>query len=80
MSILTVELPDETMESLQRAARARGQEVETLVREWAQTIDRTPEPSLLSWAGIFDSQTPDLAHHHDRYLAEEMTNSHADAP
>ena len=78
MSILTVELPDETMQSLQRAARERGQEVEVFVREWAQSVSEAPVHPLMKLAGITTSDTPDLADRHDYYLAEEMMNTHAD--
>ena len=78
MSILTVELPDETMESLQRAAQSRGQEVEAFVREWAQSVSETPVHPLMKLAGITTSDTPDLARNHDFYLVEEILNTHAD--
>ncbi len=78
MSILTVELPDAVMENLERAAHARGQAVETFVRDWAQEVSAAPVHPLMKLAGITNSNTPDLATNHDYYLVEEMMNTHAD--
>lgn len=61
------------------APRSRAeQEVETFVREWAQSVGDAPVHPLMKLAGIFNSDTPDLAERHDFYLAEEAMNTHAD--
>lgn len=78
MTILTVEIPDETMKSLQRAAQSHGQEVEAFVREWAHGVSEAPVHPLMKLAGITTSDTPDLARNHDFYLAQEMMNTHDD--
>jgi len=78
MSILTVEIPDEAMDALQRAAQSRGQEVAAFVREWAQSVSQTETHPLMALAGITTTDAPDLAARHDFYLAEEIMNTHAD--
>ncbi len=83
MSILTVELPDETMESLQRAAQSRGQEVGALVREWAQSVSEThdveDDPFWRAAGMVTGEAPPDLASNHDSYLAQESLERHETA-
>jgi len=80
MSILTIELPEETMTVLQRIAQERGETVESIAREWVQTKSENEQAAgeWMKLAGIFSSGTPDLAERHDHYLVEEMMNNHAD--
>ena len=80
MRILTLEVSDETMTVLQRLAQTRGLGVESVAREWVQNQSEN-EAVVASWmelAGIFESDTPDLAERHDHYLVEELMNNHAD--
>jgi len=61
MSILTIELPEETMTVLQRVAQERGETIETIAREWVQTKieNEEAEHPIMKLAGIFDSGAPE---------------------
>jgi predicted transcriptional regulator len=72
-----VQLPDEQAVALERAARRRGISKAAVVREALRQLLGPEEASddeavrrALAAAGCFASGVPDLAEHHDDYLAQ----------
>lgn len=72
-----VQLPDEQAAALERAAHRRGVSKAAVVREALgrllgpeQTAEDEALQRALAAAGSFASGVPDLAEHHDDYLAE----------
>ncbi len=84
---LTLDVPDEVFAELESGAASLDVDVadyclRRLRNGTAAKPELTPEEvenhPLMKLAGIFNSETPDLAARHDFYLAEEVMNTHDD--
>ena len=69
---VTLELSDEIYQPLLETAQLRGQPLETVAQDClARTLLDKHWP-LLRWCGAFESNVPDLATEHDKYLGQAL--------
>jgi hypothetical protein len=82
---LTIELPEEVFEPLEKRSVERGIRPQELVLTWVRQqieAEETAYPVTLEtdplarFIGAFDSGLPDLARRHDEYLAEAYQETH----
>lgn len=67
---LTLQIDDRLYEALSERARRQGRSAEDVGAAWlAAVIERALGDPVMRLAGSLDSGTPDLATHHDDYLA-----------
>ena len=73
---LSLSIPDEVYEPLQRRAEAKAQTVEALAGEClaraAEEDDPRPGAGLRRWAGAFASGVTDAGERHDEYLGQAL--------
>ena len=69
---VTLELSDEIYQPLLETAQLRGQPLETVAQDClARTLLDKHWP-LLRWCGALESNIPDLATEHDKYLGQAL--------
>jgi len=78
---LTVRIPHQLREALDRASRAAGLRNSDIVRRALQSYlalpnerDKKPAERVRDLIGCVDSGMPDLADDHRRYIIESLTN------
>jgi hypothetical protein len=70
---LTIEIPDDDYQQLQRWAAERGRTPEALAGEWfAEQLHIVLNDPLLRWAGAVDSDVTDVGERHDHYIGEAL--------
>lgn len=70
---LTLEIPEELFESLQKIAEQAGRTPEEMIAHWVTTdVRRIVDDPLAKWIGAFDSGLPDWADNHDKYIGESI--------
>lgn len=68
---LTISVPDAVYESLTRAAEETGEPPEALAAQWlTATVQRAANDPLDRFIGAFQSEVPDWADKHDKYIGE----------
>lgn len=77
---LTLEIPEDVFESLQKIAKQTGRTPEEIILQSVATHARqVADDPLDKWIGAFDSGLPDLGTRHHEYvgqsLLEEMRQS-----
>ena len=74
---LTLEIPDRIYRPLQKKADKQGQTLAQTVIEWLGEIvkDESDDP-LLRLAGAFSSDVKDIGTNHDRYIGQELRDTH----
>jgi len=74
---LTLELPENVYQSLKKTATQTGQQPETLAVQWLKKITQQQEiDPLEKFIGAFNSNIPDWADEHDKYLGQSLLNKH----
>ncbi len=72
---LTIDIPDETFETLQHLAKFANYTPEEWVAQWlASMVLRVNRDPLLKLAGMIESGVTDVAERHDDYLGEAALN------
>ena len=72
---LTLELPENVYQSLKKTATQTGQPPETLAVQWLKKITQQQETDPLEkFIGAFNSNIPDWADEHDKYLGQSLLN------
>jgi hypothetical protein len=74
---LTLDLPSLVYDTLTTAAKRAGRPVEEVASDWVEKIavQATNDP-LLQLAGAFESDIEDVAAQHDRFLGEQLKDTH----
>lgn len=74
---LTLEIPDQIYQPLQRKADQCGETLDQILIEYLGDIvkDELEDP-LLKLAGAFASDVTDSSENHDFYIGEELRNTH----
>jgi hypothetical protein len=74
---LTLELPENVYQSLKKTATQTEQSPETLAVQWLKQITQQQEiDPLEKFIGAFNSNIPDWADEHDKYLGQSLLNKH----
>jgi hypothetical protein len=74
---LTLELPENVYQSLLKTANQIGQQPEALAVQWLKKITQQQETDPLEkFIGAFNSNIPDWADEHDKYLGQSLLNKH----
>ncbi len=72
-SVITLELPDEVYQGLQKIAKQAGQTPEALARDWvAAEVKSIENDPLLRLSGTIDSDISDVADRHDYYIGKSL--------
>lgn len=70
---LILEIPDEVYGPFAEIAKSKGSTPEQLALEWLADAARDPMEQFI---GSIRSDIPDWADQHDKYLGEELLNTH----
>jgi len=74
---LTLELPENVYQSLKKTATQTEQSPEALAVQWLKKITQQQEiDPLEKFIGAFNSNIPDWADEHDKYLGQSLLNKH----
>jgi hypothetical protein len=77
MTTITLELPQNIYEPLQKAAAKAGLSPQELITKLlGQTIQAFADDPLEEFIGAFRSDIPDWGANHDRYLGQELLENH----
>lgn len=77
MTTITLQLPQNIYESLQKAAARAGQTPEDLITQLlGQTVQTFADDPLEEFIGAFHSDIPDWGENHDRYLGQGIMENH----
>jgi len=77
MTTITLELPQNIYESLRKAAAKAGQSPQELITQLlGQTVQTFIDDPLDEFIGAFRSDIPDWGENHDRYLGQELLETH----
>ncbi|CAN1209104.1 CopG family transcriptional regulator [Tumidithrix helvetica PCC 7403] len=77
MTTITLELPKNIYESLQKAAARAGQSPQELITQLlGQTMMTFADDPVDEFIGAFRSDIPDWGENHDRYIGQELMESH----
>jgi hypothetical protein len=70
---LTLELPENVYQLLLKTATQTGQSPEVLAVQWLKQITQQQETDPLEkFIGAFDSNIPDWADEHDKYIGQSI--------
>src|SRR5215212_7861041 len=73
---LTIEVPDNVYEPLQRTASQSGQSPEALVTQWISVaVQQFTDDPLEQFIGALRSQDSDWADHHGQYLGKAIADT-----
>lgn len=74
---LTLELPENVYQLLLKTATQTGQPPEVLAVQWLKQITQQQEiDPLEKFIGAFDSNIPDWADEHDKYIGQSLLNKY----
>ena len=74
---LTLDIPENVYQSLLETANQTGLQPETLAVQWLKRITQSQESDPLEkFIGAFNSNIPDWADEHDKYLGQSILNQH----
>ncbi|OCQ93337.1 hypothetical protein BCD67_03595 [Oscillatoriales cyanobacterium USR001] len=77
MNTITLQLPANIYEPLQKAAARVGRSPEELITQWLeQNLQTFADDPLEEFIGAFRSNIPDWGENHDRYLGQELMENH----
>ncbi len=70
---LTLELPENVYQLLQKTATQTGQQPEVLAVQWLKQISQQQETDPLEkFIGAFESNIPNWADEHDKYIGQSL--------
>ncbi len=73
---LTIEVPDNVYEPLQRTASQSGQSPEALVTQWVSlAVQQLTDDPLEQFIGALRGQSSNWADHHDQYLGKVVADT-----
>jgi len=73
----TLELPENVYQSLLKTATQIGQQPEILAVQWLKKITQQQKTDPLEkFIGAFNSNIPDWADKHDKYLGQSLLDKH----
>jgi len=75
--ILTLDLPISVYDTLTSTAKRTGRPVEEVASEWVERIAvQAVDDPLLQLAGAFESDVEDVAAQHDKFLGQQLKDTH----
>ena len=70
---LTIQVPDQLFQQLERESREQGKTPQALAVEYlARGLSSPGDDRLLRWVGAFESSVPDAAERHHEYLGKSL--------
>lgn len=74
---LTLKLPENVYQSLLKTATQTEQQPETIAVQWLKKITQQQETDPLEkFIGAFNSNIPDWADEHDKYIGQSLLDKH----
>lgn len=74
---LTLNLPGTVFDTLTTTAKRAGLSVEDVAIDWVEQVaNKSIEDSLLQLAGVLESHVEDVGTQHDKFLGEQLRETH----